>query len=132
MGRRAVASGFKREVTINMLLGGVWQGGGVGRGTGDGWRQRWWGWRCFCAGGYESRCCPRLRRGEGNRWRNDGDDDDDDAQTSFGGGNNGDRTLSLTQETEDGRAEPRDAPREFGILRRAGGPPAASDTVTAT
>jgi hypothetical protein len=32
--------------------------------------------------------CPRLRRGEGNRWRDDGDDDDndDDAQTSVGGG----------------------------------------------
>jgi hypothetical protein len=30
-GRRAAASGFKREVTINMLLGGgVWQGAGVG------------------------------------------------------------------------------------------------------
>ena len=33
-GRRAAASGFKREVTINMMLGGgMWQGKGVGGGT---------------------------------------------------------------------------------------------------
>ena len=33
--RRAAASGFNREVTINMLFGGagVWQGAGVGGGT---------------------------------------------------------------------------------------------------
>jgi len=33
-GRRAAVSGFKREVTINMLLGegGVWQGQGAGVG----------------------------------------------------------------------------------------------------
>jgi len=43
-----------------------------------------------------------------------------------GGGGSGDRVLSLTQEAEDRRAEPRVMPREFGQLRRGGGPLAAS------
>ncbi len=47
-------------------------------------------------------------------------------QTSVCGGDDGDHALSLTQEAEDRRAEPRVAPREFGRPRRGGGPPAAS------
>ncbi len=63
-----------------------------------------------------------------NLWCDDGDDDDnnDDAQTSIGGGNDSDHVLSITQEAEDRRAKPRVAPREFGRLRRGGGPPAVS------
>jgi hypothetical protein len=55
-----------------------------------------------------------------NLWRDDGYDDDNDnnAQTSVGGGNDGDRTLSLTQEAEDRRAEPQVAPQRG---RTAGG-----------
>jgi hypothetical protein len=104
----------------------VWQGAGVGGGTGNGRRRRWRGRRCFRAGGYESRCCPRLRQGEGNRWRDKCDDDNDDVQTSVSGGDDGDCALSLTQEAEDPRAEPRVAPREFGRPRKGGGPPEAS------
>ena len=104
----------------------MWQGAGVGGGTGNGRRRQWRGQQCFCAGGYESRCCPQLRQGEGNRWRDNCDDDNDNMQTSVGGGDDGDRVLSLTQEAEDRRAEPRVAPREFERPRRGGGPPAAS------
>ena len=43
-----------------------------------------------------------------------------------GGGDDGNRALSLTQEAEDRRAEPRVTSREFGRLRRGGGPLAAS------
>ena len=74
-----------------------------------------------------------------NLWRDNGNDDDndDDAQTSVGGGDDGNWALSLTQEAEDCRAKPRIAPREFGRIRRGGGPPAVSlrrgeDTATAT
>jgi hypothetical protein len=59
------------------------------------------------------------------RWRNGGDDDNEDAQTSVGGSNDGGCALSLTQEAEDRRAEPRVPPREFGSLRRGGGLPVA-------
>ena len=55
-----------------------------------------------------------------NLWHDDGNDDDNDdnAQTSVGGGNDGNRTLSLTQEVEDRRAEPQVAPQRW---RTAGG-----------
>ncbi len=70
--------------------------------------------------------------GGGNR-HHDEDNDNNDAQTNVGvvpngsgGSDDGDRALSLTQEAEDCRAEPRVTPREFGRLRRGGGPLAAS------
>ena len=69
--------------------------------------------------------------GEGNCCH-DEDNDNDDAQTNVdivpngsGGGEDGNCALSLTQEAEDRRAEPRVAPREFERLRRWGGPLAA-------
>jgi hypothetical protein len=85
-GRRAAASGFKREVTINMLLGGAcgkaraagvegaWRpprppsettflalAEALRRSSLQGWtfdvrRRRWRGRQCCRAGGYESRC----------------------------------------------------------------------------
>ena len=107
-GRRAAASGFKREVTINMLLGwacGKARGGGGGTASAtaavgsnvprasrsaaaaffarmDVRRRQWRGRRCYRAGGYESRCWTARLEGGGRATRSvfvaTEDEDEDD------------------------------------------------------
>jgi hypothetical protein len=85
-----------------------------------------------CRSGREAGSTPSTAVRGGN-CRHDKDNDDNDAQTNVGvipngsgSGNDGNSALSLTQEAEDRRAEPQVTPREFGRLRRGGGPLTAS------